>query len=223
MTHSALQGRTAVSAMKRLRDLAALAASAPESMSARAVVAEQAEAIRLLRAKRWSWRMIGHWLHENGASDRPLLGGTVKRYASGCLGAKGTFPATTRARGETPSRPVREPRVEVAAPVEPATPARAASASVQRRPDPIVAAQKKGLGSELLATLDIPELTGAEVFLGKDDAGGESVHESTEPELIPATDGMEFGDVQPDDEDPVPPQADDGVEAEAILSLLAEK
>ncbi|PWC92907.1 hypothetical protein TSO5_15885 [Azospirillum sp. TSO5] len=209
--------------MKQLRDLAALAASAPESMSARAVVAEQAEAIRLLRAKRWSWRMIGNWLHENGASDRPLLGGTVKRYASGCLGTKGMFPASTRASVETPSRSVREPKVEVAAaaPFTPAMPAGAAS--VQRRPDPIVAAQKKGLGSELLSALEIPELTGAEVFLGKSDAGGESVPEATEPELIFGSDGMEFGDVPPDDEDPVPPPADDGIEAEAILSLLSEK
>lgn len=208
--------------MNRLKDLAALAALAPESMSARAVVAEQAEAIRLLRAKRWSWRMIGNWLHENGASDRPLLGGTVKRYASGCLETKGMFPASTRAKVETPSRSVREPRVEVAAaPFTPAIPAKAAS--VQRHPDPIVAAQKKGMGSELLAALEIPELTGVEVFLGKSDAGGESVPEATEPELILGSDGMEFGDVPPDDEDPVPPPADDGIEAEAILSLLSEK
>lgn len=217
--------------MNRLRDLSALAASAPESMSAKAVVAEQAEAIRLLRAKKWTWRMIGNWLHENGASDRPLLGGTVKRYASGCLSTKGMSPAPTRAKGETPSRSVREPRVEVAG--VPATKA------VQRLPslalgDPLDGGRKKGRGSELLATLEIPELKGAEVFLGKDDAGESAAEmaeamfdgaapEVPEPELVPEADGMEFGDVPLDDEDPVPPMADDAVEAEAILSLLSEK
>lgn len=216
--------------MKRLRDLAPLAASAPESMSARAVVAEQAEAIRLLRAKRWSWRMIGHWLHENGASDRPLLGETVKRYASGFLGTKGTFPAPTRARDETPSRFAEGPRAEVAG--VRTRKAGTASTLLPLR-DPLDAGRKKGRGSELLASLEIPELKGAEVFLGKDEAGGEHAAKASEeadpeateyePELISEADGMEFGDVPPDDEDPVPPPLEDGVEAEAILSLLSEK